>query len=326
MMDAMNDFHGFITPGGKMSSQRLEDECSTALPSMCTTGSLESLPTTPAGWGTSMPPPAAPPVTGWQPGTQIFGLGDFGGLPDLREMQSDLDIEGFTNFLDGPVDFPEVQRKRSETELSQALSAFETSPVEPATPPLTPREEYTPPLTPRKEYTADKTCPLAPGNVQEVPMLLKALSKNHVDLVKNALESDPHSASIPFWDQDAEPPLCAAMRLGCRVEIVDLLLNSGADIKSTNIENQNPLDVLYSTTWLSVISVNEIEALLLRAGAQPSANSVKLPRDEEVKGTDMLGWDAFSDAHMLNDFGLPPSLGSFDFFDIEPPPPVIRMA
>lgn len=319
MIDDMNDFHGFITPGGKMSSQRLEDECSTALPSMCTTGSLESLPTTPAGWGTSMPPPEPAPVRGWQPGAQIWGLGDF-GLPSLdesdrqlREMPSDLDIEDFTSFLDTP-DFPDVQWQRPVSELSQSPSAMETSLVEPATPPL----------TPRKERTADKTCPLAPGNVQEVPMLLKALSKRHMDLVKNALESDPHSASIPFWDQDAEPPLCAAIRLGCGVEIVDLLLNSGADVKSTNIDSQKPLDVLYSATCLTVVSANEIEGLLLRAGAEPSENSVKLPRDEEVMSTEMLRWDAFSDAHTLNEFGLPPSMGSFDLFDIEPPPPPVR--
>lgn len=153
-------------------------------------------------------------------------------------------------------------------------------------------------------------------------MLLKALSANHLDLVKNALEIDPHSASSLFWDQDAEPPLCAAIRLGCGVDILHLLLNSGADVKSTNIFSQNPLDVLYSATWLTVVASNEIEELLLRAGAEPSENSVKLPRDEEAIGNSMLGWDAFSDAQTLNDFGLPPNLGSFCLFDIEPPPPV----
>jgi len=330
MIDDMNDFHGFITPGGKMSSQRLEDECSTALPSMCTTGSLESLPTTPAGWGTSMPPPEPASVRGWQPGAEIWGLGDFGVPParfgsldsssdwHLREVPSDLDTADLTSFsfLDTPVDFPDVQWPRPVPELSQSPSAMETSLVEPATPPL----------TPRKERTADRTCPLAPRNVQEVPMLLKALSTRKMNLVKNALESDPHSASSPFWDQDAEPPLCAAIRLECGVEIVDLLLNSGADVKSTNIDSQNPLDVLYAAPCLTLVSANEIEGLLLRAGAEPSENSVKLPRDEVVMSTDMLRWDAFSDAHTLNDFGLPPRLGSFDLFDIEPPPPVRGMA
>lgn len=338
MIDDMNAFHGFITPGGKMSTQRLEDECSTALPSMCTTGSLESLPTTPAGWGALMPPPEAAPVQGWQPGAQIWGLGAglgaFDGLPSLhsaqqhREMPSDLDIGDFTTFLDPGLDLPDVQLQRSMTELSEALSTLESEAVEQATPASTPRkvEQATPPPTPRKEHAADKTCPLAPGNVQQVPMLLKALSKNRLNLVKNALESDPQSASFPFWDHDAEPPLCAAVRLGCGVDIVELLLDSGADVASKNFAGQNPLDLLYSEPWRTVVSSNEIEYLLLSRGANPSENTVKLPREEEANQNDMLRWDAFADAQTLNDFGLPPSLGSFGFFDIEPPPTVKSMA
>lgn len=332
MIDDMNDFHGFITPGGKMSSQRLEDECSTALPSMCTTGSLESLPTTPAGWGALMPPPEAGPSQGWTPGAQTFGLGNFGGLPSLDassekppwELPADLDMEHFTSFLDNHVAFPDMLKgsvqpsgsQLSVSELSDALSAIQPSAVELATPPL----------TPRKERAVDKTCPLAPGNVQEVPILLKALSKNHLDLVKNALESDPHSASAPFWDQDAEPPLCAAIRLGCGVDICNLLIASGADVKAKNIAGQSPFDLLHSATWHTVVYSEEMEDLLLRAGAEPSENSVKLPRDEEVMRSDTLRWDAFADVHTLNDFGLPPSLGSFGLFDIGPPPPVKGMA
>jgi hypothetical protein len=246
-------------------------------------------------------------------------------------MPSDLDLEDFTSFLDHPVAFPEVQWEHSVPELSEALSDLSEASAAEQIAPLSELEapaveQATPPSTPRKERAVAKTCPLAPGNVQEVPMLLKALSKNRLNLVKDALESDPHSPSVPFWDQDAEPPLCAAIRLGCGVDIVELLLNSGADVTCKDCAGQTPLDLLYSSAWRTVVSSWEIEDLLLRAGAQPSDNTVKLPREDEMMASDMLCWDAFADAQTLNDFGLPPSLGSFGLFDIEPPPPVKAMA
>lgn len=295
-----------------MSSQRLEDECSTALPSQCTTASLESLPTTPAGWGTVLPPPESP-FPGWQPGAQIWAPGLCG--PSFGAHFGTLDAESLSFLdddmeLDMPLDF-----QRSVTELSDALCAFESSP-----------EVATPPSTPRQNRTADRTCPLAPGpGNKECPMLLKALQKNHLDLVTNALESDPDSARIPFWDYSAEPPLCAAIRLRCGVDIVELLLKSGANVKSENFAGLNPLDLLSRATCRTVAS-DEIEELLLRAGAEPSENSAKQSQEEDVMSNGAFRWDTLADAGTLYDFGLPPSLGSFGLFDIEPPPPVKAVA
>jgi hypothetical protein len=245
-------------------------------------------------------------------------------------MPSDLELEDFTSFLDAPLEFPQVQWQHSVAELSEPLSEpSEASAVEQIAP-LSELEapaggQSTPPSTPRKERTVAvaKTCPLAPGG-EEVPMLLMALRKNRLNLVKNALESDPGSASVPFWDQAAEPPLCAAIRFGCRVDIVDLLLNSGADVTSKNVAGQNPLDLLNSGTFLdSPENQSEVRDSLLRAGAEPSDN---MSQEEDMTRNNMLCWDAFADAQTLNDFGLPPSLGSFGLFDIEPPPPVKSMA
>jgi hypothetical protein len=237
---------------------------------------------------------------------------NIGGLPPHPLDAGDLSMDPFSSFLDhgdlDDLDDPLSAFKCAEQ--VEAPSSFEPAAV----------EQVTPPSTPRKERTADQTCPLAPGNnMPEIPILLKALKKNNLDLVASALQSDPCSAGIPFWDQDAEPPLCAAVRLGCGVDIVDLLLKFGADVNTKNAASQNPLDLLHSATWRTVVSSDEVEKLLLRAGAEAS-----VPRQEEeiTMRSGALCWDAFADAGALHDFGLPPSFGSIGLFDFEPPPPV----
>lgn len=292
MIDDMADFHGFITPGGKLSSQRLEDECSTALPSQCTTGSLESLPTTPAGFGTFLPPPIAgqaPSVPG-----QVWIPGESMALPSL-DVQ---DATAFSSFLCDDMDL-----LRTVSEYTDVLCAFESSAL------------ATPPSTPRPERTANQTCPLAPGGVP-YPQLLTALSKNNLDLVLKALESDSDSARTPFWDHNSEPPLCAAIRIGCKLDIVDLLIKFGADVKATNLAGQTPLDALVSSSYLHAAASSEaIEKVLLSAGAELSENKATISQEDHH-------WDFVN----LYNFGLPPSLDTiYDidrFFEVEPPPPV----
>jgi hypothetical protein len=247
--------------------------------------------------------------------------------PDEQKLglPSDFDMEHLSGFPELPDISPYLQSGSGEPTASQ----FSASELCDALSTLRPAAEelFTPPSTPRKVPTADRTCPLAPGNMPEIPILLKALKKNRLDLVMNALESDPGSAGIPFWDQGAEPPLCAAIRLGCGVDIVDALLKFGADVKTKNFASQNPLDLLHSATWRTVVSSDEMEELLLSAGAELSESSAKMSQEEEgVMMSGALHWDAFADAGTLHDFGLPPSLGSIGLFDIGPPPPVVRAA
>jgi len=299
LIDDLAGFHGFITPGGKLSSQRLEDECSTALPSQCTTGSLESLPTTPAGFGTFLPPTSAgqvPSVPGqaWMPGENMT-------LPSLNAQ----DANAFSTFFGDDLDFLGMSSdfKRPVTECSEALSSFEFSGLDSATPPS----------TPRPDRTANQTCPLAPGGVP-YPQLLTALSKNNLDLVLESLESDPESARSLFWDHNSEPPLCAAIRLGCKVDIVDLLIKFGADVKATNFAGDTPLGALVSSSCVhTAASSEEIEKVLLSSGAEPLENRATISQKDS-------DWDS-----NWNSFGLPPSLDSiYDidrFFEIEPPPP-----
>merc|ERR1719331_587715 len=48
----------------------------------------------------------------------------------------------------------------------------------------------------------------------------------------------------PLWDHDFEPPLCAAVRLGCPALVVGLLLEHGADATAEDIHDRTPLAIL----------------------------------------------------------------------------------
>jgi ankyrin repeat protein len=64
--------------------------------------------------------------------------------------------------------------------------------------------------------------------------------------VRYSLEKDPEAATSIFLDHDWEPPLCAAVRLGCDGEIVQLLLDHGADVNATDMKGRTPITILSS--------------------------------------------------------------------------------
>ena len=62
--------------------------------------------------------------------------------------------------------------------------------------------------------------------------------------MRAALAEDSQVAAFPFWDHDVEPPLCAAVRLGCSIEIVSALLEGGAEVDQASMQGKTPLQVL----------------------------------------------------------------------------------
>lgn len=353
------DFHGLITPGDKFTSQRLDDECSTALPSQCTSaGSLESLPTTPAGFRLPITPAGlgrqAGHAHGWQPGVQTWRPGHFGGpglhsdfpgcpLPsDQLELGVGPDFDDLAAYLLGssgpqsfanfpclePTDFSDLQPVFEPSVSEPSVSEFSVSELEPSvcdqpsSSHCATRHTISPPSTPRQDSASHGTCPLAPAEMS-YPPLMKALQKNNLDMVVTVLEADIESARFPFWDHNIEPPLCTAIRLGCSVDIVEHLIKSDADVKARDAADRSPLEVLYSTTWRSVESLNEIEEVLISAGAEPLENSGKVPHNEKgangMFGLDCVINEGYSMNYPLYDFGLPPSL-DFDDFALPPPP------
>lgn len=74
--------------------------------------------------------------------------------------------------------------------------------------------------------------------------LHEALQLHSVEKVQAALAVDTGAAAEPFWDHDVEPPLCCAVRLGCDVAIVRLLLESGATVDAADARGRTPLGIL----------------------------------------------------------------------------------
>jgi hypothetical protein len=130
-----------------------------------------------------------------------------------------------------------------------------------------------------------------PPPVKDVPPLLKALRLDSIEHVRKALDDEVDAATFPFWGNDVEPPLCSAVRLGCCLPIVELLLTFRAAVDDVNAHGLTPLMMVQSQlhrhqevvgksresfgfTTQSPIQQNrkDIEQLLLAAGAQGSAD------------------------------------------------------
>lgn len=107
--------------------------------------------------------------------------------------------------------------------------------------------------------------------------------------VRQALEKDPEAVRFPFWDHDVEPPLVCAVRLGCDSGVIQLLIESGADVEAADKWGQTPLVMLmpaavnprlppdfFGLPPLSNVESAELRRrrtreLLLQAGAQDLA-------------------------------------------------------
>lgn len=77
-----------------------------------------------------------------------------------------------------------------------------------------------------------------------MPPVLTALYHRSLKEARAALHDDPSAAKFPFSDHRWEPPLCAAVRLECDVDIVELLLRHGADVTATDSNGRTPLECL----------------------------------------------------------------------------------
>jgi len=111
-----------------------------------------------------------------------------------------------------------------------------------------------------------------------LPSLLSALQNWDLDGVRQALETDPECAQFPFWEHALEPPLCAAVRLGCGLEILQVLVAHGAAVNAVDSRGRAPLDILKADAcrWGSVPFNDEIvdgariAEMLTQAGATES--------------------------------------------------------
>lgn len=76
---------------------------------------------------------------------------------------------------------------------------------------------------------------------------MKALLRQNLAEVRAALDADSEAAKLPFFDHSVEPPLCCAVREGCKPEIIGALLEKQANVNATNVHGQSPLLLLLSS-------------------------------------------------------------------------------
>lgn len=105
------------------------------------------------------------------------------------------------------------------------------------------------PSTPKQKVSSKAKCitPFAPQKPAQPPLMLalKAkYSKDQHQQVAAALTDDPEAAALPFWDHDCEPPLCCAVRFGCDSDVIELLLEHGADVNATDMHGQTPMMII----------------------------------------------------------------------------------
>jgi len=110
-------------------------------------------------------------------------------------------------------------------------------------PPADPALCETPPQTPRGDCRKNLTTPCAPKK-PIAPSLMQALCSDSFEEVGAVLADDLEAAWIPFWEQDAEPPLCFAVRHACSPQIVELLLETGANVNAVDSKGKTPLTLL----------------------------------------------------------------------------------
>lgn len=137
----------------------------------------------------------------------------------------------------------------------------------------------------------------------------KALLANSVDMVMRALEEEPEAAYIPFYDQGMEPPLCFAVRSHCSLEVLDLLLQYGADPMSSDINGRSALAMISSRGAQFKVDEDGWEAILKSFADQASLPLLDAAVPSEARTLLMAGrlLDAGADAEAPDMQGQIPS-------------------
>jgi len=280
------------TPNGKRKGTWDDDCCSTALPSPWAGGGPDS----PSPW----PSPA--------PGSWALSPAPAHGTPGSVRQHASVSCATFVpSDLAGclEMDFVEAMALRlppvpegtmrpgspGDSDMVFSPDSWNSMTPPPLWNPVAPvdSEMLTPPPSPlasSRDVAPVTPCkpvrtrtPWAPCKAA-MPRLLSVLQCWDAAGVRQELENDPECAQFPFWEHALEPPLCAAVRLGCGPEIIELLLAHGAAVDAVDAKGRTPMDILKADTcrWGSMpfndelVDGGRIAALLTQAGSQESTS------------------------------------------------------
>jgi len=325
LLEEKCDAFQFSTPVPKVRAQLFDDGISTAAPSpaMTDVNSAWTTPTlgcstpsfldmTKISWGVNCAP-------SFEAHMKLDGVGAQSAetlLPFTTSSFADSGMMGFGELWKEPFnvpiagkDLPPFTWPYNPNNLS--LPPMIPSPVlDQSTPPGTPRKRAEPavPVTPNMRHYSKTTPPPAP-KAAAMPPLLRALHENSTDSVRRALEQDPDAATSLFWEHGVEPPVCAAVRLGCCPEVVGLLLEHQADVNGVDNRGRTPLAILASRAAQSCMRGSsfcdskiataradvkearhiEIERLLIQAGGDENHSSIAAARHPQEAIRPFLG-------------------------------------
>jgi len=288
------------TPAGKRKGIWDEDCCSTALPSpWAGPDSPSPWPSPAPGHWASSPVPAHGTPGSFRPQASVttFVPSDLAGclemdfvdamnlrLPPVPEGSVKPGCQGDSDMVFSPDSWsPMTPPPLWNPVAPLANSEMQLTP--PASPLVSSRDVVL--ATPHKPVS--NRSPRAPCKAV-VPRLLSALQCWDVDGVRQALDVDPECAQFPFWEHALEPPLCAAVRLGCGPEIIELLLAHDAAVNALDGKGRTPIDILKADTcrWGSVpfneefVDGSRIVDLLIQAGAKERTSTGEHDGDGET--------------------------------------------
>lgn len=132
-----------------------------------------------------------------------------------------------------------------------------------------------PPVTPGMNVAHLKSLgkpPAAPRRLPPPPLMVALDLYDHAQCaarVAEVLKADAEAAFFPFFDHDCEPPLCYAIRQGCGVEAIKLLLDYGADVNAMDACGKTPIQLLWELPWDN--AKPQIQNILFAAGADDNA-------------------------------------------------------
>mmetsp|Transcript_119428 Transcript_119428/g.207364 ORF Transcript_119428/g.207364 Transcript_119428/m.207364 type:complete len:338 (-) Transcript_119428:162-1175(-) len=197
--------------------------------------------------------------------------------------------------------------------LSGALPQPTACMISPASPEVDQKLCMSPIATPRSKKAPPTTPP--PRPVLQVSELMQALMSKSVELVRSALLDDPFAAQRPLLEK-YEPPLCAAVRLENGPDIIELLLDYGADVNAADCNGQTPLRILRTHLKLFKFEVDVLGA----KGLEPPRN---LCRVEELLVQAQVQTGVLAD-DLAGDQGSDMDMNSSPWVKLltEPPPPV----
>eukprot|EP00928_Gymnodinium_smaydae_P075873 TRINITY_DN5889_c1_g1_i3.p1 TRINITY_DN5889_c1_g1~~TRINITY_DN5889_c1_g1_i3.p1 ORF type:complete len:232 (-),score=34.81 TRINITY_DN5889_c1_g1_i3:516-1145(-) len=166
-------------------------------------------------------------------------------------------------------------------------------------------------VTPRRLKAPDDWDVCSTRSPTPLSPLMMALKRNCARSVRAALADDPEAAAFPFFEHRQIAPLCYALRCGCDADIVELLLEYGADACSTDEVGLSP-DKILQERYGEVVRSHQYFAATVHA----EVGRLNRIRDSLVAGCGMVDLEPFTDPGDVSDGSL------FVEAPLGPPPPL----